>query len=98
MTEETRKIVDETLLALRIQVQKVLAKHPLCNSCLGRQFALLGREITNFKRGESLKLFLTLYGSELNDLENAEGLELLKLLAINGNFQPVTGSRRAGLA
>ncbi|MDD1777343.1 MAG: tRNA pseudouridine(54/55) synthase Pus10 [Candidatus Helarchaeota archaeon] len=88
MTEETRKIVEETLLALGGQVQKVLTRYPLCNSCLGRQFALLGREITNFKRGESLKLFLTLYGSELNDLEKIEGVELLKLLAINGNFQP----------
>jgi len=88
LTEEKRKIVEEAFLTLGIQVQKVLTKYSLCNSCLGRQFALLGREVANFKRGESLKLYLTLYGSELNDLEKSEGMELLKLIAINGNFQP----------
>jgi tRNA pseudouridine synthase 10 len=88
LTEEKRKLVDETFLTLGVQVQKVLTRYPLCNSCLGRQFALLGREIANSKRGESLKLYLTLYGSELNDLEKSEGIELLKLIAINGNFQP----------
>jgi len=38
----------------------VLLKYPLCDSCLGRQFALLGKGVTNEKRGYALKLLLTL--------------------------------------
>jgi tRNA pseudouridine synthase 10 len=88
LTEENRQKIDETVLALVAQVQSILTKYTLCNRCLGRQFALLGRGIANFERGVGLKLCLTLYGSELNDLEKSEGIELLKILALNGKFQP----------
>jgi tRNA pseudouridine synthase 10 len=87
LTEEKQNIAEEPFSTLYTLVQKILTKYPLCNSCLGRQFALLGRGITNSKRGESLKLFLTLSGSELHDLEKVEGINLLKLVAIQGNFQ-----------
>lgn len=70
-------------------VIEILTKYSLCNSCLGRQFALLGHNITNFKRGESLKFYLTLIGSELKELEEIDAaIDLLKLLAIQGGFQP----------
>jgi len=88
LIEERHKMADDRFSTIITLVQKILTKYPLCDSCLGRQFALLGREITNSKRGESLKLYLTLVGSELNDLGDDNGLYLLKLVASQGNFQP----------
>jgi tRNA pseudouridine synthase 10 len=38
----------------------MLSKYPLCDNCLGRQFALLGYSIENKDRGKALKLSLTL--------------------------------------
>src|SRR3990172_7559517 len=63
---------------------EMLEKHPLCNHCLGRQFAMLGRGIDNGDRGKALKLTLTLQASALHLEKNAEGLARLKALVING--------------
>ena len=62
----------------------MLEKHPLCDHCLGRQFALLGHSIENIDRGKALKLGLTLQASTLNSSKNAEGIKRLKILATNG--------------
>jgi tRNA pseudouridine synthase 10 len=62
----------------------MLSKHPLCDNCLGRQFALLGYNIENKDRGRALKLSLTLQASELNSAKNASGVKRLKVLAVNG--------------
>jgi len=62
----------------------MLSKHPLCDNCLGRQFALLGYNIENKDRGRALKLSLTLQASELNSAKNASGVKKLKVLAVNG--------------
>jgi tRNA pseudouridine synthase 10 len=62
----------------------MLEKHPLCDHCLGRQFALLGYSIENIDRGRALKLSLTLQASTLNSSKNAEGIKRLKILATNG--------------
>jgi len=62
----------------------MLSKHPLCDNCLGRQFALLGYSIENKDRGKALKLSLTLQASALNLAKNAEGIKRLKVLAVNG--------------
>jgi tRNA pseudouridine synthase 10 len=62
----------------------MLSKHSLCDSCLGRQFALLGYNIENKDRGRALKLSLTLQASELTSAKSAEGLKRLKVLAVNG--------------
>jgi len=62
----------------------MLEKYPLCDHCLGRQFALLGRGIDNSVRGEALKLSLTLQASALNIAKNTDGTRTLKLLATNG--------------
>ncbi len=66
------------------KVQKMLEKYPLCDYCLGRQFALLGYKLDNQKRGEALKILLTMMGHELTFLEKGKGLSLLKTMAING--------------
>jgi len=66
--------------------QKMLEKHPLCNHCLGRQFALLGYGLDNYKRGEAIKLLLTMGGHRLTLLGNKAGVSLLKTIATNGSF------------
>jgi len=62
----------------------MLIKYPLCDHCLGRQFALLGYSIENNDRGKALKLSLTLQASDLNASDDAEGVKRLKVLALNG--------------
>jgi tRNA pseudouridine synthase 10 len=62
----------------------MLSQYPLCDHCLGRQFALLGYSIENKDRGKALKLSLTLQASALNLAKNAEGVKRLKVLAANG--------------
>ncbi len=62
----------------------MLEKYPLCDHCLGRQFALLGYSIENNARGAALKLSLTLQASASTSPKNAEGFKRLKVLADNG--------------
>jgi tRNA pseudouridine synthase 10 len=62
----------------------MLSKYPLCDYCLGRQFALLGYSIENKDRGKALKLSLTLQASAFHLAKNAEGVKRLKILALNG--------------
>src|SRR4030042_2780470 len=63
---------------------KMLSKHPLCDNCLGRQFALLGYNMENKDRGKALKLSLTLHANAFHSAKNAEGVKRLKILAVNG--------------
>jgi tRNA pseudouridine synthase 10 len=62
----------------------MLSKYPLCDHCVGRQFALLGYSIENNNRGKALKLSLTLQASDLHASDDAEGVKRLKILALNG--------------
>jgi tRNA pseudouridine synthase 10 len=66
------------------KASNMLNKYPLCDHCLGRQFALLGYSIENNDRGKALKLSLTLQASDLNSSKKAEGVKRLKVLALNG--------------
>ncbi len=68
------------------KAQKMLEKHPLCNNCLGRQFALLGYGIGNETRGDALKLLLTMKAHQLAQSKSKTGITLLKILASNGNY------------
>ncbi len=63
---------------------ELLSKYPLCNHCLGRQFALLGYSMENNVRGSSLKINLTLQANDLVKEKKIEGIEQLKILATNG--------------
>ncbi len=67
---------------------EILEKVPLCNSCLGRQFALLGMGSNNPSRGHALKLTLTMMASYILRDRAEEGIRILKVLATNGAFQP----------
>lgn len=64
----------------------MLAKHALCDHCLGRQFALLGHGMENEERGKALKLVLTLKAHVMVLSGDKKGIKCLKVLATNGFF------------
>lgn len=66
---------------------QMLNKYPLCDHCLGRQFALLGHSMENRDRGRTIKLLLTLEGHLLTYSIDEEGFSLLKAVAANGSFE-----------
>jgi tRNA pseudouridine synthase 10 len=68
------------------KAQEMLEAHPLCNHCLGRQFALLGYGLDDQKRGETLKLLLTMKSHKLALSGNRTGFSTLRVLASNGSF------------
>ena len=53
----------------------------LCDSCLGRQFATYGSDLTNKERGFAIKTLLTMNAHRLEDIE------LLQVLADHGKFE-----------
>jgi tRNA pseudouridine synthase 10 len=67
----------ENGIAMIVEVaRRVLRLGPICDSCLGRQFAMLSTGLTNAERGRSIKTFLSMAGS----LDGSGG-EILKELA-----------------
>ncbi|MEM4446304.1 MAG: tRNA pseudouridine(54/55) synthase Pus10 [Candidatus Jordarchaeales archaeon] len=67
---------------------EMLERTPLCNSCLGRQFALLGMGSNNPNRGYALKMVLTMAAAHMLRDKPEEGTRILRILATNGMFQP----------
>ncbi len=65
----------------------MLKKYPLCNHCLGRQFALLGYGMENYERGRMIKTILTMEAHMLALSKNKKGIRNLKILATNGFFE-----------
>jgi tRNA pseudouridine synthase 10 len=63
---------------------EIISKYPLCDHCLGRQFALLGYSMENNVRGQALKVSLTLQANDLVSDKKVEGLKRLKVLATKG--------------
>ncbi|NLE06063.1 MAG: tRNA pseudouridine(54/55) synthase Pus10, partial [Crenarchaeota archaeon] len=63
---------------------EMLQAYPLCDNCLGRQFALLGRGLENSRRGNALKLNAVLQASAYASLKEKQGIKILKLLATSG--------------
>ena len=63
---------------------ELLSKYPLCDHCLGRQFASLGYSMENNVRGSALKISLTLQANDLAKEKNLDGIKQLKILAANG--------------
>jgi len=70
---------------------RMLEKYPLCDSCLGRQFALLGFGIDNSERGRSIKMLLTMTAHEMSlsaeKRVKEAGIKVLKTLATRGSFK-----------
>ncbi len=65
---------------------QLLTAHPLCDNCLGRQFALLGYGLSNETRGKTLKLLLTMKNHQLALSGINLGFSNLRILGSNGNF------------
>jgi len=63
----------------------MLEKYPLCDHCLGRQFALLGYQIDNEERGGAIKTSLAMEGHLLAMAKDKRGVFILKTLATNGS-------------
>jgi tRNA pseudouridine synthase 10 len=66
----------------------MLEHHPLCDHCLGRQFALLGHGVENDERGKAIKLALTFKAHALALSKSRGGAKKLKILAANGFCEP----------
>jgi tRNA pseudouridine synthase 10 len=77
-------------LELLKKVQELLESFPLCDHCLGRQFALLGYNLTDQKRGQALKLLLTMKNHQLALSGEKMGFSNLRVLASNGSFGMAT--------
>ena len=68
--------------------KSLLKKYPLCDHCLGRQFARLSRGTSNLLRGFSIKLMLSMDAHMM--LKRGvvdDAVALLDLLASNGGFE-----------
>jgi len=50
----------EAAEAIVTKALRVLREYPLCDNCLGRMFALLGRGMTNAERGKALKTLIVM--------------------------------------
>ncbi|MFQ6076249.1 MAG: tRNA pseudouridine(54/55) synthase Pus10, partial [Candidatus Bathyarchaeia archaeon] len=79
-----------------LEVAKAMLEgYPLCDHCLGRQFALLGHGLSNQERGEAIKLLLTAEGHRLAIEGEDSGRELLKTIAVNGFSEVASQTMRS---
>ena len=62
----------------------LLSKYPLCDHCLGRQFAHLGYAMENNIRGQSLKISLILQANAIAPKIENESITRLRILSTNG--------------
>jgi len=69
------------------KAKKILDKYPICDYCLGRQFALLGYGIENRVRGYAIKLLLAMETHRKALTGNKRAINFLKKLAFNGNLE-----------
>jgi tRNA pseudouridine synthase 10 len=54
--------------------KKILHEGPICDHCLGRQFAKLSTGLSNRERGQAMKLALVLEGDRIYKTENDDSL------------------------
>lgn len=74
------------------KVLDIYQKYYICIHCLGRMFSLLGTNTTNYERGNSLLLSITMENHKNylsgNEVSQKEGLTNLRLLAENAHYVP----------
>jgi len=70
--------------------QRMLEKYPLCDHCLGRQFAFLGQGLDNEERGKIIKTLLTMNAHKMVLSKDNRGIKLLRILSENGSFPMAT--------
>ncbi len=81
--KESMKSIDVIELAM-----KILEKYPLCDHCLGRQFARLGLDLGNDERGKAIKTILAMrLHHELK--KEVINKDVLKRFALHGG-DPIT--------
>ncbi|NIO38259.1 tRNA pseudouridine(54/55) synthase Pus10 [Candidatus Bathyarchaeota archaeon] len=66
---------------------KMLEKYPLCDHCLGRQFALLGHGLENHERGRAIKTVLVLEANAQFLSGKRKGIKVLRILAKDALFK-----------
>jgi tRNA pseudouridine synthase 10 len=71
MSEENKENSKEHILAT---AKKILLLGPICDSCLGRQFAMLSTGLTNVERGCAIKTVLAMEASAVDDKAQLEEL------------------------
>ncbi|MFX1364220.1 MAG: tRNA pseudouridine(54/55) synthase Pus10 [Promethearchaeota archaeon] len=74
------------------KVLEIYQKYHICIHCLGRMFSLLATDTTNYERGNSLLLSITMENHKNyisgNDALQKESINNLKLLAENACYNP----------
>ncbi|MFX1377520.1 MAG: tRNA pseudouridine(54/55) synthase Pus10 [Promethearchaeota archaeon] len=74
------------------KVLEIYQKYYICIHCLGRMFSLLGTNTTNYERGSSLLLSITMENHKNylsgNEVIQKEAINNLKLLANKAYFKP----------
>ena len=68
--------MEKEVASLGEAARRILGLGPICDSCLGRQFAMLSTGLTNAERGRAIKTFLSMAGSL-----DESGRDLLTILA-----------------
>jgi len=73
------------------KVLEIYQEYYICLHCLGRMFSLLGTDTTNYDRGKSLLLAMTMenHRAYLSKQDNhEEAIANLKILAVKAKFNP----------
>ncbi|MBO3802734.1 MAG: tRNA pseudouridine(54/55) synthase Pus10 [Candidatus Brockarchaeota archaeon] len=64
--------------------KNIVTEYPLCDSCLGRQFASLDRGFGNKEKGRALKMLLNVHAQALAQSDRKGAFNLAKALAESG--------------
>ncbi len=81
--------MEESCPDLIEQAVGIIQHIPICDRCLGRQFAWLSTDSSNEVRGHSIKLTLSMIADNMyKSGDMTTGLKILRNLAENGMFQP----------
>jgi len=75
---------DEIHFSVMRTARSILSKYPLCDYCLGRQFAALLSGTGNKERGKAVKTVLGMEANLLLPAEQDAAFSLLRNLAVNG--------------
>jgi tRNA pseudouridine synthase 10 len=85
---KSRRQGKASLVGLLEKTLQMLEKYPLCDHCLGRQFAFLAHGVENEEKGRILKTLLFMEAQALVHVKEVAGVRILKILASNGFFKP----------
>ena len=67
MSEDNFENPENPKDSILVTARKIIGLGPICDSCLGRQFAMLSTGFANAERGRSLKTVLSMQASANED-------------------------------